>query len=617
MNANLDQLMAAANQAYAQGRFADCQRLCRQVLTQAPTSVAPLVLLGISLSKLNDATGATEQFERAIQADPKCAPAYLWLSMALRSLGQGEAALQRAREATSQNPNDGFAQHNLAQCLLDLGKFAEAEPILRRVTAAAPNVAMAHHSLGVALNGLARKAEAVSAFRRAAQLDPGAVQTQIALRQILIEEGDTEGAGAAARAAVRLNPNSAEAHLWLSRILMEDAKGAEAEAELQTAMRLEPDGAIAHFLLGSALQVKGDIDEAETQFRESIKLNPRQSSAYFALTTNRKMSDGDRPLLAVMDEVSQDEALGAPDRSRLHYAMGQAFEDLGEYENAMRHLDEANRMAYRVKYGSQAFDRRSYAESTDRTIRTFDAKLFEQPSSESSESDLPVFVVGMIRSGTTLVEQILSSHPQIGAAGEQKFWLANSTGALQGNGRVDLSALRRLAGRYEKLLREIAPGKEHVVDKMPMNYMVLGLIHLAFPKARIIHVRRHPVDTCISIYATPNRTKIGWAHDKGNIAFAYREYRRLMEHWRQVLPSGTMIDVEYEQLVGSPETATRALIEFCGVEWNDACLRPQDNKRLVVTPSVWQVRQPVYKTSIARWKRFKPWLGPFEDLKES
>jgi hypothetical protein len=221
----------------------------------------------------------------------------------------------------------------------------------------------------------------------------------------------------------------------------------------------------------------------------------------------------------------------------------------------------------------------------------------------------------MIRSGTTLVEQILSSHPEIGGAGEQTFWLDNWRSALTtGQEAVDPTGIQLAGSRYVALLNRIAPGKRRVVDKMPSNYPGLGIIYLALPKAKVIHVRRHPVDTCLSIYATPNRRHADFMHDRDNIVTAYRQYQRIMDHWRSTLPAGYLMEIDYEDLVCNSEAVSRTMIEFCGLNWSDACLRPEQNRKPVVTPSAWQVRQPIYSTSSGRWRRFEPWLGAFAEL---
>jgi hypothetical protein len=230
-------------------------------------------------------------------------------------------------------------------------------------------------------------------------------------------------------------------------------------------------------------------------------------------------------------------------------------------------------------------------------------------------TEVPVWIVGMMRSGTTLVEQIVSSHPAVAPAGEQLFWMQNFHTALSPDrSRVQVDRLPALADRYLGLLRERGGRAARITDKLPENYHALGLLHLAFPNARIVHTRRHPVDTCVSIYATANRTLQEFGYVRESIVFAYREYLRLMEHWRSVLPSDRFFEVDYEAVITDRERSTRALIDFLGLEWDDACLHPEENRRSVATPSSWQVRQPVYSSSVGRWRRFEPWLGPFREL---
>ena len=203
----------------------------------------------------------------------------------------------------------------------------------------------------------------------------------------------------------------------------------------------------------------------------------------------------------------------------------------------------------------------------------------------------------------------------VGAAGENRFWPMNWRRALASTPNlIDTPSLRPLAKAYLRRLQQVVPNKPRVTDKMPANYEFLGTIHAALPNVRILHMRRNPVDTCFSIYTTPNRVPVEFAYDRENIVFAYQQYQRLMEHWRSVLPPARFLEVSYEELVLDRETSTRRIVEFCGLEWNEACMSPEHNDRSVVTPSLWQVRQPIYTSSIGRWKKFRPWLGAFEGL---
>jgi Sulfotransferase family len=227
----------------------------------------------------------------------------------------------------------------------------------------------------------------------------------------------------------------------------------------------------------------------------------------------------------------------------------------------------------------------------------------------------PVLIVGMPRSGTTLVEQIISSHSDVQAAGELHFW--NKRGPewlLSGEVGVETSFVSQAAADYLSLLRSFGPRAARVTDKMPFNFLWAGLIHLAFPQATIIHCRRSPVDTALSIHQTHFHPGLVFPTGGEELVRYFRSYKRVMQHWRTVLPQDRLLDVDYEELTRDPEPVIRAIITACGLTWNDACLRPEANTRAVRTPSKWQARQPIYRNSVARWRRYEPWLGPLRAL---
>jgi len=251
----------------------------------------------------------------------------------------------------------------------------------------------------------------------------------------------------------------------------------------------------------------------------------------------------------------------------------------------------------------------------DQMISVLDQEQFKEGAPSPSDSEVPVVVVGMMRSGTTLVEQILSSHADVLPAGEQRFWALNWQRAFAGENGGFLPRRAAQVGReYLGKLVTMYPDAPRITDKMPGNYLVAGLIHFALPNARIIHMRRHPVDTCISIYGTFNRAHVEFAHNRENIVFAYQQYQRLMDHWRSVLPPSRFLEVDYEQLVSDRLDVARELVKFLGLEWDEAVLHHEKNVHAVSTPSAWQVRQPVYTSSVERWRRFEPWLGAFAEL---
>ncbi len=471
------------------------------------------------------------------------------------------------------------------------------------------------HNLGTALYLLGREMDAAKAFDRALILAPNSVESFLSLGQVLLSQTNSKDAAKCAQRALALNPRSAEGHLLLASALVEDSRAPEAEKHMQEAIAINPQDAQAYGLLGQRLQALGKFAEANAYLEKSLELQPRQGFAYFAYVHNNKLTEKDRPLVDTMERLVAEGGLDPRQTSFLRYGLGRSLESLGNYEQALQHFDEANRVARKLKFGDAVFDRAAYSAHFDWLIESFSREFVESQSRKGSPSDLPVVIVGMMRSGTTLVEQILSSHPKICAAGEQKFWTFKHEEMFgQGKRTLNAKCFPQLGAQYTQILKRIAPGFGHVTDKNPGNYELLGPIHISLPNARIIHMRRNPLDTCISIYTTPNRVKVDFAHDRDNIVFAYEQYLRLMEHWRSVLPSDRFLEVNYEDVVVDRETQTRRMLGLIGLDWDDALLHHEKNERSVITPSLWQVRQPIYTTSVERWRRYEPWLGPFRKL---
>ena len=341
--------------------------------------------------------------------------------------------------------------------------------------------------------------------------------------------------------------------------------------------------------------------------RRATELDPDRVGAWHNLTMLTKVSESDRPLVETLEEMLERPGRSDFDRLMLHFSLGKAYDDLGEPETAMRHFDQGNT----IERGRLHFDRGALSEAVDRTIETFTPDLMGRAASSSVDDESPLMIVGMPRSGTTLVEQILSSHASVAAGGELTFWTEQRAMAAA----ADAEAASRLGADYLALLRRIGPDAARVTDKNPFNFLHLGAIRLALPGSRAIHCRRDPIDTCLSIYFTRFATPPAFAYDRGDLVFYYRQYERLMAHWRMLIPTDRLLEIDYEALIADRESLTRRMIAFCGLPWDDACLAPEGNSRLVRTASVWQARQPVYRTSIERWRRYEPWLGELRQLR--
>ncbi len=404
--------------------------------------------------------------------------------------------------------------------------------------------------------------------------------------------------------------------------MIED-RSQEAERVLRETLVADPTNAMAYELLGNLLSEFGRFDEARACFERAIAIAPLLSGSYYELVRCRPVTKDDKGLLLAMQAALATPLLEAGQCLRLHLAIGKAAEDLGDYALAMQHFDDADA----VRRGAVRFDSAAFAIEIEGLIARFTPELIAPASELGSRDATPVLIIGMPRSGTTLVEQIVSMHPEVGAGGELHFW--NQRGAewhrssAAGNESPLVSPqyrvsefLAKAAPDYLGVLRAIAPKAARVTDKMPFNFLWAGLIHMAFPGALIIHCRRTAIDTALSIHQTHFRPGLAFPTGGEELVAYFRDYQRLIDHWRSVLPADRFIDVDYEDLTGAPEPVIRRIIAACGLAWDDACLRPESNPRAVNTPSKWQARQPIYRTSVARWRRYEPWLGPLRALVE-
>ena len=281
---------------------------------------------------------------------------------------------------------------------------------------------------------------------------------------------------------------------------------------------------------------------------------------------------------------------------------------------AMRHFDSADE----VRRTLVSFNSAAFSNEIDKMISHCTPELMARAAELGSRNETPVLIIGMPRSGTTLVEQIISMHPEVGAGDELNFW--NERGAewhRPGGAGNEKLFLAKGAADYLKLLRSIAPKASRVTDKMPFNFLWAGLIHLTFPRAVFIHCHRAAVDTALSIHQTHFHPALAFPTGGAELIAYFRDYQRLINHWRNVLPADRFLDVNYEELTREPEPLIKRIIAACGLEWHSACLHPESNPRAVRTPSKWQTRQPIYRTSVERWRRYEPWLGPLRSLADN
>ena len=524
--------------------------------------------------------------------------------------GRTALAITAFGDAIRLDPRNSDAHHALGRALLDIGRVEEAIEHLRLATVLRDDAAAYHH-LAVALRRQHLDDEAAAAYRRAIELDPALTEAHVGLADLLEAGGESGAAAQSLRTAASLMSSERLGSVCLARALMIEGDFVAAEAKLREVAALDPTDDEVIRKLGHTLARLGRFAEAADMFERALALNPRNCSAYFAIAEIKKHSEADRSRLARMLALLEDPALADDDRIPLHFAAGKVLDELGDYQAAMRQFDAAHRL--KARYAQ--FDAAAFTADIDRLMRRFTRDFFAAKAGFGLVDQTPLLIVGLPRSGTTLVEQILSRHPEISAGGEQSFWIRRAVAArVREATALTTEAGRELAQQYLSLLKGLAPSAARIIDKLPFNVLCLGLIHLLLPKARFIQCRRHPVDTCLSIYFTHFHQRVAFTNDKATLAAAYRQYARLMAHWRAVLPAECLFEVEYEKLVSDRERVTRELVAFTGCGWDAACLEPERNERPVTTASLWQARQPVYSSSVARWRHYDPWLGELRSL---
>jgi Flp pilus assembly protein TadD len=528
----------------------------------------------------------------------------------LRAGRPGEA-IAPLREAAMLDPSNATIQHDLGLACLEVGRVPDAIAALQRAVASNPRYADAYFRLGIALEKLGNIGGAIAAYDSATKLLPSLTEAWFRAGALLYTMGHRDGAiGCFRRAAVTGGPASF-GRLGKARALLIEDRNQEAEQILRETLVADPTDAMTYELLGNLLSEVGRFDEARACFGRAIAIAPLLAGSYYDLVRCRPVTSADKGLLQEMQSTLATPGLEAGQLLKLRLAIGKAAEDLGDYALAMQHFDAADA----VRRGSRSFDSSAFSIEIDRLIARCTPEFIARASELGSCDATPILIIGMPRSGTTLVEQIVSMHPEVGAGGELHFW--NQHGAEWHRSREagdETQFLVKAASDYLGVLRAIAPTAARVTDKMPFNFLWAGLIHVAFPRAVIIHCRRAAIDTALSIHQTHFHPSMPFPTGGAELVAYFRSYQRLIDHWRNVLPDDRFIEVDYEDLTRAPEPVIRRIIAASGLAWHDACLRPESNPRAVNTPSKWQARQPIYRTSVERWRRYEPWLGPLRAL---
>lgn len=519
--------------------------------------------------------------------------------------GRPDQAVAPLREATRWLPRNAALFHDLGLAYLECGRFGEAVAALETSIAIDPTFQDSYLRLGIAHESAGAADAALVSYRRAVELQP-LPEALFRLANHLDNLGHSNHAIEVFRTAAAAASRTTLGRLAMARALLAEDRDAEALKVLRRALAEDSDSAAVLDLLANTLADAGRFEEARRYFLHAIDKAPSLAGSYYYVVRCSRIGPGpeDSALIARMRASLESPTLESSQRIRVELALGKAADDLGDYEQAMRHFDSAEALRNRLI----RFDPGKFAARVERQIAHFSRDVIA--NARGSDESTPILIFGLPRSGTTLVEQILSAHPQVGAAGELPFW--NERGSAW---ELD-PTVAASAADYLGLLRSVGKGARRVTDKMPLNFQWAGLVHQALPRATLIHCRRDLLDTALSIHQTHFNPRM-WFPTGGDALVGYiRAYERLCAHWRAVLPPQRFIEVDYEALVERPEPVIRHILEKCELGWNSQCLYPERNGRAVKTPSKWQVRQPIYATSVGRWRRYEQWLGPLAALRD-
>jgi tetratricopeptide (TPR) repeat protein len=488
--------------------------------------------------------------------------------------------VEQQQLAAELSPAEFIAELERAEVELRSGNLKQAEKLCRRLVDADDSQPHAHYVMGLALYRLHRIEESADALRK----------------------------------AVALAPDEARYCMDLGTCCQQLQLQDEAVRYLEKAASLNPDDTESLMRLATAHSDPGRFDKAQEAYERAIERDPAAGGAHYGLAMIKQYQQGD-PQIELMRKTLDAGGLDLENEASICFALGRAEDQLGRVDEAMDLFHRGNR----VKRGLNPFSIETERANTLGIIQAFPAEIFERSREDGNPSELPVFVFGMPRSGTTLVEQILDSHPSIHGAGEINYlwrivsrigkWLPAGKTLPGAVAEVDPEAWAALGKQYVDNVRVLDESAQRIVDKLPFNYTLTGIIKLMLPNAHIVHCVRDPRDTCLSCYLTSFGGDRGFTSDLSELGETYRLYRQLMNHWEKVLP-GEIYEISYEKLVANQETESRRLLDHIGMEWSDDCLNFHHNARLVTTASMTQVRRPAYKTSIARWRRYEDHLGP-------
>jgi tetratricopeptide (TPR) repeat protein len=522
--------------------------------------------------------------------------------------GRFSEAIIPLTEAAHLVPDNARIQTDLGALYIEAGRPEDALDPLERAITINPQIAIAYWRLGMAFEMLGDADGAVAALEHAVQIRPALSDAHGRLALLYKGLGRRREAIESYQRAAQSSESQAEKYFAEAQARLTEGRVGEAENLLRRALEIEPELTTARGLLGQILVSKGQLDEAVECFAAQIKVTPHAGLPYYDLVRCKQFTTADERFLKQIESVLQEPGVEDINRLLLLLAHALVLGDLGRYEQAMKSFDEASELRAKIF----SIDVMSFEAQVDKIIAIFTPQLLKRASSNSDRT--PVLFVGMPRSGTSLVERMVSSHPDVKSAGELPFW-RNRLQTVLDNGAetIDADFLNRTSAEYLDDLRAVSHTAARIADKEPLNFLAIGLIHMAFPAAAVIHCRRKPIETAIAIHQAHLPRSSGMPTGGADLVRYFRAYQRLMAHWRQALPAARLFEVDHERMTAWPEPDMRKLINFTGLPWDDGCVAPHLRSRLLRTAGGWQLRQSSNPASES-WRLYQPWLGSLAPL---
>jgi tetratricopeptide (TPR) repeat protein len=594
-------------------RFDDAIAACSKAIALRPGFAEAHHNLGGALRGKGMMDAAQSAFSRAIELKPNWPQAHASLAEIHRHAGRIDEALAGYRRALQLKPDYVEAHNNVGNILRETGKLEEAIAAYLRATQLQPDNAVPHFNLGQTLQAAGRFEEALTAYAKALRAKPDYFEVLANRAIILATLQRFEEALASHAKAAALKPDASLTHQAMGEILLHQHDSAAVDY-FRRAVAVDPDLFSAWNGLGLALRAQGKFDEAAGCFRRMLEIRPNSAIAYQNLISTGRLVTEPADIQRLRALLS-DPNLLTDDRIAVGFALAKTLDDADRFDEAFACYADANLLMKQLRAtAGEIYDAAAFHRHIGQLIEIFTPQFFAERREWGEPSELPVFIVGMPRSGTSLVQQIAASHPHVHGAGELKdiYSIATSLGGTLG---WDRESVNQAAERHLQRLRDMNPAASRVIDKMPDNVLFLGVIGVLLPKARIILCRRDARDVCLSCYFQSFSTGNMFSYDLAHCGRQYLEVDRLMAHWLRVLPL-PMLEVQYEDVVADLEKQSRRLVDFLGLSWDPACLEFHRTQSTVLTSSVWQVRQPIYTGSVGRWRHYQRHLGPLLETLE-